>query len=178
AFDDVTTDLYDLPEADSGPAVPEAFSAFTSSRFATVTPWLVEAPFEVVVGDLRVRGRIDAVYQNEPGAWEIVDFKSGRRKDDPNLKVQLEAYALAAVREAVATTAPQTLDVTFAYLGGGLEVVTDHVDFLWMEQAADRLVTIATGITDREFAPTPSPACTGCDFLRFCPAGKQFVGAH
>ncbi|MEX2623783.1 MAG: ATP-dependent DNA helicase [Acidimicrobiia bacterium] len=178
AFDDVTTDLYDLPEADSGPAVPEAFSAFTSSRFATVTPWLVEAPFEVVVGDLRVRGRIDAVYQNEPGVWEIVDFKSGRRKDDPNLKVQLEAYALAAVREAVATTAPQTLDVTFAYLGGGLEVVTDHVDFLWMEQAADRLVTIATGITDREFAPTPSPACTGCDFLRFCPAGKQFVGAH
>ncbi len=178
AFDDVTQDLYDLPEADSGPSAPEAFVAFTASRFATVAPWLVEAPFEFVVAGLRVRGRIDAVYQNEPGSWEIVDFKSGRRKDDPSLKVQLEAYALAAVQEAVAPTAPEKLEVTFAYLGGGLEVVTDQVDFVWIEHATDRLTALARGITEGEFSPTPSTACSGCDFLRFCPAGKQFLGVH
>jgi DNA helicase-2/ATP-dependent DNA helicase PcrA len=175
AFDELTSELYDLPEADAGPSAPDAYTAFSASRFATVTPWLVEAPFDLTVGGLRVRGRIDAIYQEEPGRWEIVDFKTGRRKDDPHLKVQLEAYAVAASREAVAASVPESLEVTFAYLGGGLDIVTDQVDPVWMQQATDHLEALTGGITAKHFPPSPTTACAGCDFLRFCPAGKSFL---
>jgi DNA helicase-2/ATP-dependent DNA helicase PcrA len=124
---------------------------------------------------MRIRGRIDAIYQEAPGHWEIVDFKSGRRRDDASLKVQLEAYAVAASREAVAPTSPTTLDVTFAYLGGGMDVVTEHADASWITRASSHLQELSDGIAARQFSPTPSAACGGCDFLRFCPAGKAFL---
>ena len=177
AFDEVSPDLYDLPEADGVSTGPDAFTTFTASRFATTTPWLVEAPFVLGIGAMRVRGRIDAIYLASPGNWEIVDFKSGRRKEDPSLRVQLEAYAVAASREAVAPSSPTSLDVTFAYLGGGIDVVTEHADEAWIEQASAHLEDLSNGITAREFAPTPSPACSSCDFLRFCPAGRDYLGS-
>ena len=176
AFEEVAPDLYDLPEADAGPSAPDAYAAFAASRFAAIAPWLVEAPFDLAVGGMRVRGRIDAIYQTEPDHWEIVDFKTGRRKDDPSLNVQLEAYAVAASRQAVAPSVPATLEVTFAYLGGGLDVVTDQADAGWIERAAGHLESITDGISAGQFPPNPAPACAGCDFLRFCRAGKDFLG--
>ena len=86
-------DLYDVPEAPTGPGAFAAFSGRASpSRHAT----LVEAPFEIQVDNgYRVKGRIDAVYIDD-GHWEIVDFKSGRAKRRPSRLVQLQAYAVAA----------------------------------------------------------------------------------
>jgi DNA helicase-2/ATP-dependent DNA helicase PcrA len=175
AFDEVTPDLYDLPEADGSPTGSDAFTTFTASRFATATPWLVEAPFVLGIGSMRIRGRIDAIYQASPGNWEIVDFKSGRRKEDASLRVQLEAYAVAASREAVAPSSPTSLDVTFAYLGGGMDVVTENADATWIDQASSHLEDLSDGIVARQFSPTPSAACSGCDFLRFCRAGKDYL---
>lgn len=175
AFDEVSPDLYDLPEADGSPSGSDAFTTFTASRFATATPWLVEAPFVLGIGTMRIRGRIDAIYQASPGNWEIVDFKSGRRKEDASLRVQLEAYAVAASREAVAPSSPTSLDVTFAYLGGGMDVVTENADATWIDQASSHLQDLSDGIVAGRFSPTPSAACSGCDFLRFCRAGKDYL---
>jgi hypothetical protein len=66
------------------PRAPEsAFAKFSRSRFASMEPILIEAPFSLRVGDAMVDGRIDAVYEPEGGLWEVVDFKSGRAGDDP-----------------------------------------------------------------------------------------------
>ena len=132
----------------------------------------------MVLSGVRLRGRIDAVFEPEPGHWEIVDFKSGRARNDPAGHVQLEAYAVAAANGAFGR-APDHLTATFAFLGGGnLEEHTETVDELWMSSARTRLSQLSQAITDRSYEPEPGRLCGGCDFLRFCSAGKGYVAEH
>jgi len=60
----------------------------------------VEVPFETVVGDRLVRGRIDAVFADAPeGGYDVVDWKTGRPPESETERhatsVQLAAYRLA-----------------------------------------------------------------------------------
>lgn len=174
-FEEVTDDFYDAP--DSGPSdVASAFTVFEQSRFSTLAARLIEAPFEFVHEGMRIRGRIDAVYEEQPGTWEIVDFKSGWPSENPAMDVQLQAYAVAIDQGSLGPTTPEQMIATFAYLGGGsLTERTEHVDDAWMDAARDRLSGIADGIGVQAFDPVPSSLCSGCDFLRFCPEGKAWL---
>ena len=173
-------DVADVADADAptgvGSGGPGPFEVFMESRFASMMPRLTEAPFEISLDrGVRVRGRIDAVYV-EHDRWEIVDFKSGRPRTDPGLKVQLETYAVAMDRIHDIGTDPLT--VTFAYLGGGrLEETSETADPGWRAEAAAHLDSLAAGIESEMFDPTPGELCGSCDFLRFCPAGKRFLEA-
>ena len=129
--------------------------------------------FETEAG-LGVRGRIDAVYPDGSG-WEIVDFKSGRRRAEPWLGVQLEAYAIAAERVDFGLERPEHLAVTFVYLGGGLDIVRRDVDQAWANAALTHVESIAGAIVAEDFDPVPSPACLSCEFVRFCPAGATWL---
>ena len=57
-------------------------------------------PFETLVGDRLVRGRIDAVFADAPGGgYDVVDWKTGRppgsEAERHAVSVQLAAYRLA-----------------------------------------------------------------------------------
>ena len=57
-------------------------------------------PFETLVGDRLVRGRIDAVFADSPeGGYDVVDWKTGRPPasdaERHAVSVQLAAYRLA-----------------------------------------------------------------------------------
>ncbi len=178
ALDDVDEGFYDLPEeAGVGAPATAAYDTFLSSRFAGDRPKLVETPFDLEVGEGRVRGRIDAVYEPEPGTWEIVDFKSGSPRPDPAARVQLEAYALAATDIDLAADRPDRIDVTFAYLGDGLTEMRETVDAAWLDGARRHLETLVSGAAAGEFPAAPGAQCASCDFLRFCEAGRQWVAA-
>ncbi len=152
---------------------PGPFTVYLTSRFASEPPLLVEAPFELTVGSLGVRGRVDAVY-GDAAAWEIVDFKSGSPSADPARIVQLEVYALAAAGGALAPRPPAALAATFAYLGGGVLTEQSHLaDESWLGRARGHIEEIAAGINDARWDPRPSPACGNCDFLRFCAEGRE-----
>lgn len=169
--------LYDLPGGEARRGA-DPFAAFRASRFAALTPLLVEAPFELHLEGSRLAGRIDAVYGTEPGLWEVVDFKSGQSRPDPALRVQLEAYAVA-VHEAGFPGAPPRTRVTFAYLGGGaIEEVTEEVDAPWRDAARRHLVSLVAAAASGERTPSPSEACRGCDFARFCAEGVAWVAAN
>lgn len=173
-FEDLEPDLYDLIDGDGGPG---AYSVYETSRFADMKAAFVEAPFTFVLGNgYRVRGRIDAIYADGEH-WEVVDFKTGRPKDDPARMVQLEAYAVAVADVAFAETKPSSLDVTFAYLGGGLEEDTTTADGTWVAEAREHLEQLAGLIEAGEFEPTPGGWCHGCDFLQFCEAGQREVAS-
>ncbi|MBT2400312.1 UvrD-helicase domain-containing protein [Streptomyces sp. ISL-100] len=67
--------------------------AFERSPYARRTPYRVEAPFHLTLAGRVIRGRIDAVYRDESGAYEIVDWKTSRTNAaDP---LQLAVYRLA-----------------------------------------------------------------------------------
>jgi DNA helicase II / ATP-dependent DNA helicase PcrA len=184
AFEELDNDLYDLPsEAERGREdrpgdAASAFAVFSASRFAAARPRFVEAPIELHLADGWIRGRIDAIYEPEPGTWEIVDFKSGSARHDDAALVQLEAYAVAAAAGAVHPDPPQRMSVTFAYLGGGeLTEIPVEVTDVWLASAERHLVALLETAAGADFDPTPSPACTHCDFLAYCDAGREHVEA-
>jgi RecB family exonuclease len=178
-LDELTDDLYDVTESDEPvPGGPDPYQVYLGSRFAGLKPRFVEAPIDIGLPSGRIRGRVDAVYEPDPGHWEIVDFKSGRNRGSEAALVQLEAYAVAASDRALSANPPEEITVTFAYLGGGdLEEVTHTADDNWLAAARDHLDALLQRASGPEFPQTPSDACRGCDFLRFCESGRAHV-AH
>ncbi len=73
---------------------------FEQGEWADRWPQAVEVPFETLVGDRLVRGRIDAVFADAPGGgYDVVDWKTGRppasAAERRAVSVQLAAYRLA-----------------------------------------------------------------------------------
>jgi DNA helicase-2/ATP-dependent DNA helicase PcrA len=173
-----SSDLYDVAADEGGGRGASAFDAFLASRFAAERPRFVEVPIEIRLANARIRGRVDAVYDRD-GSWEIVDYKSGRKREEGHSVVQLQAYALAASEGAIVPSPPDSLSVTFAYFGGGTAAEsTWRAGREFVDAARDRISGLATMAHDGDFPATPSPACTGCDFLRFCDSGREYVAAR
>ncbi|WP_188192407.1 ATP-dependent helicase [Nonomuraea sp. SYSU D8015] len=90
-------ELYDeLEEADV--RLAELQERFEQSEWADRRPVDMEVPFETMIGDRLVRGRMDAVFELPDGGYEVVDWKTGqppRGKAAKAASVQLAAYRLA-----------------------------------------------------------------------------------
>ena len=98
-------DLGEAPGADghidAAYDLEDMVATFRASEWAHRSPVYVEVPVETRVGDVVVRGRIDAVFRDADGRWDLVDWKTGRRPEAGRLKaraVQLAAYRLAWAR--------------------------------------------------------------------------------
>jgi DNA helicase-2/ATP-dependent DNA helicase PcrA len=93
----------DLPgAADDGAGLDEDLqalqAAFRASDWWGRIPAEIEVPFEMDVEGLLVRGRIDAVFADGDGGWDVVDWKTGRLPTGAEADaaaVQLAAYRLA-----------------------------------------------------------------------------------
>jgi DNA helicase-2/ATP-dependent DNA helicase PcrA len=185
-LDDAAPDRYDAVLADAeidrsetSGSRSDPWTVFERSRFASTKSRFTEVPFEIAIGVGSIRGKIDAIYETEPGTWEIVDYKSGRASQNPVRRVQLQAYAIAAVDGAVSIDRPESMRVSFAYFGDTEVVeVTEHVDDDWMDEAradVERLVALGA---EGPWEPKPSPSCRHCDFMIHCPAGQAWVQAN
>jgi DNA helicase II / ATP-dependent DNA helicase PcrA len=80
--------------------IAELRSRFEHGEWADRWPQAVEVPFETLVGDRLIRGRIDAVFADAPGGgYDVVDWKTGRpprsEAERSAVSVQLAAYRLA-----------------------------------------------------------------------------------
>ncbi|GAA1758428.1 UvrD-helicase domain-containing protein [Streptomonospora arabica] len=87
---------------------------FEAGEWGGRVPLDVEVPFETIVGDRLVRGRMDAVFHDEDsGTYDVVDWKTGR---PPQTAVERDAVAvqLAAYRIAWAELAGVRLDDVYA----------------------------------------------------------------
>jgi DNA helicase-2/ATP-dependent DNA helicase PcrA len=78
----------------------ELRARFEASEWSDRWPREVEVPFETLIGDRLVRGRIDAVFDDASrGGFDVVDWKTGRPPGSADerraVAVQLAAYRLA-----------------------------------------------------------------------------------
>ena len=99
------SDLFGPPDDETPASREEGDLAALRSRFeqgewADRWPRAVEVPFETLVGDRLVRGRIDAVFADAPeGGYDVVDWKTGKppgsEAERHAVSVQLAAYRLA-----------------------------------------------------------------------------------
>ncbi|WP_329241500.1 ATP-dependent helicase [Actinoallomurus sp. NBC_01490] len=121
-------DLDDLPGAsDEGAAADgqlEALQeAFEASAWADREPYDIEVPFETLIGDRLIRGRMDAVFRVEGGGYEVVDWKTGRPPSGEEARVagvQLAAYRLAWAR--LAGVAVGRVSAAFHYVAANVTV--------------------------------------------------------
>ncbi|WP_440068526.1 UvrD-helicase domain-containing protein [Streptosporangium sp. OZ121] len=97
-------DEFELPGAsddfeETDAHLDELRARFEESEWAGREPFDVEVPFETMIADRVVRGRMDAVFQISDDRYEVVDWKTGRRpkgkKAEAAASVQLAAYRLA-----------------------------------------------------------------------------------
>ncbi|MFN8073619.1 MAG: ATP-dependent DNA helicase [Mycobacterium sp.] len=127
-------DLDDLPGAgDPQNADAEQLAklqdAFSASPWAARTPLDVEVPFELVLGDTVVRGRIDAVFSNPDGGVTVVDWKTGEPPADEegrrHAAVQLAVYRLAWA--GLAGCPAERVRAAFHYVRSGRTVVPEEL---------------------------------------------------
>ena len=90
----------DVTEADADAALTELRERFEASVWGGRWPRDVEVPFETLIGDRLIRGRIDAVFDDaDDGVFDVVDWKTGQppgtAAERHAVAVQLAAYRLA-----------------------------------------------------------------------------------
>ena len=127
-------DLGDLPgAADSDVGDTEELAAlqaaFGGSQWAARTPIAVEVPFEMPIGDMVLRGRIDAVFADPDGGATVVDWKTGEPPRGPDAlrqaAVQLAVYRLAWA--ALSGCPESSVRAAFYYVRTGVAVVQDDL---------------------------------------------------
>jgi DNA helicase II / ATP-dependent DNA helicase PcrA len=172
-LDDAFPDLTSEERAHEPGEVERMRRAFRESRFANEVPLFTERPFLLHLDGLVVGGRIDAIFGEPGGPWEIVDYKTGRVPDEDNLLtgMQLDIYALACVE--IWGKRPEELTLTYFYLSESKEVTREAGS---PEETRKLLAEALGSAAAGEFDPQPGPQCHWCDFLSFCEAGRRHVG--
>ena len=134
-------------------------------------PVWFERPFTFKLGPHVLRGRVDRVDRLPDGAYELIDYKTGRPKTPGQLKedVQLALYAVGAREawqlESAAQSYYYVLDDEKVPVEQG-EAVRD-----WIRET---VLEVGEGILGQGFEPTPSFAvCSACDFRIVCPAAER-----
>ncbi|MGY1775308.1 ATP-dependent helicase [Geodermatophilus sp. SYSU D00804] len=150
-------DLDELPGSGDESAAPDGAlgalqAAFLAGPWADRQPVEVEVPFETPLGPLTLRGRIDAVFADGDGGFEVVDWKTGPPPSGAELSaaaVQLAAYRLGWSR---LTGVPvEKVSAGFHHVAAGVTV--RPVDLL--DEAG--LLALVTGeATHEELPPEPN----------------------
>jgi DNA helicase-2/ATP-dependent DNA helicase PcrA len=92
-------DLFAEEDEEPDENLIELRAQFEAGQWGGRWPREVEVPFDMLIGDRQVRGRIDAVFADADGTFDVVDWKTGRPpRNQPEreaVAVQLAAYRLA-----------------------------------------------------------------------------------
>jgi DNA helicase II / ATP-dependent DNA helicase PcrA len=126
--------------------------------------------FEIKLGETRITGRIDRMDRAADGSVIVVDYKTGKARDqeDADDSLQLSIYAIAA-RERWGYEAKS---LVFYNLEENVPIVTarSESDLL---MARDRVDAAAAKIAAGDFEPEPGFHCSFCAFRTLCPAKEK-----
>ena len=164
----------DYQEQEYRKAGREQLEAFHRSYSAAPADVLYqEKAFELPLEhNVVITGRMDQVNRLEKNAVEIVDYKTGRPKDEKKAAkdLQLSVYALAA--RDVFDLAPERL--VFYNLTSNEAVATTR-DAKALAATKQKIAEVADLIRAGEFSAKPGFSCGYCDFKPLCPAHEQLI---
>jgi DNA helicase-2/ATP-dependent DNA helicase PcrA len=143
---------------------------YTANDGRWTVPIVLEGAFTIMVGNHRIRGRIDRIDQLPDNTLEIIDYKTGQSKEmlSSDDKPQLLIYHIAA------TTLPQYRGygpvgkLTFYYVNDGIRTsfATEGEE---LEKLKEKLLRTMDRIHEGDFTATPSPhVCKWCDYKDIC----------
>lgn len=127
-------------------------------------PILLEEPFKVKLGTSVIKGKIDRVDLLSDSRVEIIDYKTGKKKEklEWNDKRQLLLYQIAMEERGLI---PERL--TYYYLEDGVRLT-----FLGTAEEKEKVKTeldaFMADLRKGDFTPTPGIWCGSCDFRDIC----------
>jgi len=131
-----------------------------------------EESFEIRVGNTTVVGRIDRIDRSEDGGVVIVDYKTGKARDQQSAdeSLQLSLYALAAHEK----WGYRVNSLAFHNLEENVPVFTRRSD-LQLAEARERVEAAARSIADGNFRAKVDFHCGFCPYRNLCPAKERRV---
>jgi DNA helicase II / ATP-dependent DNA helicase PcrA len=131
-----------------------------------------EQSFEIRVGPTSVVGRIDRIDRRTDGSVAIVDYKTGKARDQENAdeSLQLSLYAIAA-REKWGYTVGALI---FHNLEENVPVMTTRTEAQLLA-ARGRVEDAARGIADGKFVAKPGMHCNFCAYRSLCPVKEKRI---
>ncbi|MGA8408787.1 MAG: ATP-dependent DNA helicase [Candidatus Acidiferrales bacterium] len=164
----------DYHEEEYRKAGREQLAAFHQTYTAAPADVLYqEKTFELPLEhDVIVTGRMDQVNRIAGDKVEIIDYKTGKPKDEKAAAkdLQLGVYALAA-REVLDL---DPVRLVFYNLMTN-EAVAATRDAKALKETKEKIAEVADQIRAREFSAKPGFGCGFCDYKPLCPAHEQLI---
>ena len=142
-----------------------------SESIDMVVPYSIERSFNLNVGGVKLRGkidRIDSYIEDGVEVKEIIDYKTGdkvRKQTEVNKDKQLVIYALAA--EKVFGISVDKLSLLF--IDQNTKISADMTKINKMkEKVIEEIVETANKIDQGDFTATPGFLCRYCDYRNIC----------
>jgi DNA helicase II / ATP-dependent DNA helicase PcrA len=146
----------------------------TAVRSLPVPPQVLhtEQSFEIKVGETTVVGRIDRVDSRHDGTVAIVDYKTGKPRDQDNAdeSLQLSLYAIAAHEK----WGYRVGALIFHNLEENIPVITARSESQLLA-ARQRVENAAQGIAAGKFEAKPGMHCDFCGYRSVCPAKEKRI---
>jgi DNA helicase II / ATP-dependent DNA helicase PcrA len=131
-----------------------------------------EESFEIRVGETTVVGRIDRIDSRPDGTVAIIDYKTGKARDqeDADESLQLSLYAIAAKEKWGYDVGA----LIFHNLEENVPVTTVRSS-LELRTASQRVEDAAHGIADGKFEAKPGIHCNFCAYRSLCPEKEKRI---
>lgn len=135
-------------------------------------PIALELPFQFMLKNLKIGGRIDRIDQIDKNNIEIIDYKTGRNiPDEKKLEkdLQLTFYALAAteVHDKILNKKPEEIRLSLYYLEEGKKLTTSRTKEQ-LEKAKEEIIKKAREIAESDFVCSGSSFCLKCEYKMLC----------
>ncbi len=131
-----------------------------------------EEPFEIRIGNTTVAGRIDRIDRQPDGSVAIIDYKTGKARDQENAdkSLQLSLYAIAAEMK----WGYRVSSVSFYNLGTNVPVMTVR-DESELQAARAKVEAAAKGIAANVFVAKTGMHCGFCAYRSLCPKQEKQI---
>jgi CRISPR/Cas system-associated exonuclease Cas4 (RecB family) len=132
-------------------------------------PLRLEEGFNVYIGNTVFAGKIDRIdlikSEGDSQSVCIVDYKTGKEKDEKDVKgdLQLPLYALFAEEKL----GLKVVKAKYIYVETGKELEVD-VSQKRREKAREKLLDVLGSVREGDFKATPGYLCRFCDYNSIC----------
>ena len=151
----------------------EQLRQFIALRALEPKPQVVctEKSIRFTIDDIVINGRIDRIDCLEGGGVLVLDYKTGAPRNtlDAVTSIQLGLYWLATELEG-----HRVERAAFYNLEDNTTAETESVK---KEKIYDKVIEVAEGIRNADFAPRPGFHCRNCGYRSLCPATVETVFA-
>ena len=150
----------------------EQLTAFVALRRQEPPPAVlrVEQSFQLNIGNVVVKGRIDRMDRIEGRRIAVVDYKTGKPQDAEKARHSLQLTLYALVARDTFGFIPERL--AFYNLENQTLVSATRSDGDF-DEARQRVLAVAAGVAAGDFAPRPDFHCRWCEYRNLCPATEQ-----